>query len=141
MGARTRSKAGKDHRGDVEALGIYQRGRLTHGLRRWFISACRNASARREVIELMTHNAKGEVIDAYTSWEWSTLCEAVSCLKVDPERLPWRIYDISYDICVSQNANPRQSLRLFGGGGGNRTLLSAIRQPYADTRFSRVSLC
>ena len=75
MGARTRSKAGKDHRGDVETLGIYQRGRLTHGLRRWFISACRNASARREVIELMTHNAKGEVIDAYTSWEWSTLCD------------------------------------------------------------------
>ncbi len=83
MGARTRSKAGKDHRGDVEALGIYQRGRLTHGLRRWFISACRNASARREVIELMTHNAKGEVIDAYTSWEWSTLCDEISKLAVD----------------------------------------------------------
>ena len=83
MGARTRSKAGKDHRGDVEALGIYLRGRLTHGLRRWFISACRNASARREVIELITHNAKGEVIDAYTSWEWSTLCEEISKLDVD----------------------------------------------------------
>jgi hypothetical protein len=41
----------------------------------------------------------------------------VSCLKVDPERLPGRIYD----MCVSQNANPPQSLRLFGGGGGNRT--------------------
>ena len=85
MGARTRSKAGKDHRGDVEAFGIYQRGRLTHGLRRWFISACRNASARREVIELMTHNAKGEVIDAYTSWEWSTLCDEISKLEVDLE--------------------------------------------------------
>ena len=83
MGARTRSKAGKDHRADVEALGIYQRGRLTHGLRRWFISACRNASARREVIELMTHNAKGEVIDAYTSWEWSTLCDEISKLDLD----------------------------------------------------------
>lgn len=56
---------------------MYQRGRLTHGLRRWFISACRNASARREVIELMTHNAKGEVIDAYTSWEWSTLFQSM----------------------------------------------------------------
>jgi hypothetical protein len=57
MGARTRSKAG--------------------------ISACRNASARTEVIELMTHNAKGEVIDAYTSWEWSTLCDEISKLDVD----------------------------------------------------------
>jgi integrase len=54
-----------------------------HGLRRWFISACRNASARREVIELMTHNAKGEVIDAYTSWEWSTLCDEISKLELD----------------------------------------------------------
>jgi hypothetical protein len=83
MGARTDNKAGKDHRGDVEALGVYRRGRLTHGLRRWFISACRNASARTEVVELMTHNAKGKVIDAYTSWEWSTLCDEISKLDVD----------------------------------------------------------
>jgi hypothetical protein len=61
------------------------------------------------------------IIDVYTAWEWPALCEAVSCLRVDPERLPGRIHDISYDICVSQNANARQSLRLFGGGGGNRT--------------------
>jgi hypothetical protein len=57
--------------------------RLTHGLRRWFISTCRNASARTEVIELMAHNAKGEVIDAYTSWEWSTLCAEIAKLEVD----------------------------------------------------------
>lgn len=38
-----------------------QRAGLTHGLRRWFISACRNASARREVIELMTHREPRQV--------------------------------------------------------------------------------
>jgi hypothetical protein len=85
IGARTENKAGKDHRGDMEALGIYRRARLTHGLRRWFISACRNASARTEVVELMTHSAKGEVIDAYTSWEWSTLCDEITKLDVDLE--------------------------------------------------------
>ena len=42
-----------------------------------------NASARTEVVELMTHNAKGEVIDAYTSWEWSTLCDEITKLEVD----------------------------------------------------------
>ena len=83
MGARTQNKAGKNHRADVEELGFYVPGRLTHGLRRWFISACRNASARTEVVELMTHNAKGEVIDAYTSWEWSTLCEEITKLQVE----------------------------------------------------------
>ena len=31
----------------------------------------------------MTHNAKGEVIDAYTSWEWSTLCGEVCKLEVE----------------------------------------------------------
>jgi len=85
------------------------------------ISAARSSGARSDVLEQITHNARGAIIDVYTAWEWPALCEAVSCLRVDPERLPGRIYDISYDICVSQNANPRQSLRLFGGGGGNRT--------------------
>ena len=85
------------------------------------ISAARSSGARRDVLEQITHNARGAIIDVYTAWEWPALCEAVSCLRVDPERLPGRIYDISYDICVSQNANPQQSLRLFGGGGGNRT--------------------
>ena len=31
----------------------------------------------------MTHNAKGEVIDSYTSWEWSTLCGEITKLKVN----------------------------------------------------------
>jgi hypothetical protein len=33
--------------------------------------------------ELMTHNAKGDVIDAYTSWEWSTLCGELAKLELD----------------------------------------------------------
>jgi hypothetical protein len=45
----------------------------------------------------------------------------VKRLRIDPDLLPGRIYDISYDICVSENANAQQSLHLFGGGGGNRT--------------------
>jgi hypothetical protein len=88
----------------------------SHGLRRFMISAARSSGARSDVLERITHNARGAIIDVYTAWEWPALCEPVSCLKVDPDRLPERIYD----ICVSENANARQSLRLFGGGGGNR---------------------
>jgi hypothetical protein len=95
--------------------------RLLNALRRFMISAARSSGARGDVLERITHNARGAIIDVYTAWEWPALCEAVSCLKVDPERLPGRIYD----ICVSENANPRQSLRLFGGGGGNRTAFGA----------------
>ena len=119
MAARTQSQATKAHKRDAELIGVPNKG--SHALRRFMISAARSSGARRDVLEQITHNARGAIIDVYTAWEWPALCEAVSCLKVDPERLPGRIYDISYDICVSQNANPRQSLRLFGGGGGNRT--------------------
>ncbi|NND28157.1 MAG: hypothetical protein HKN97_06190, partial [Myxococcales bacterium] len=59
------------------------RRKRTQAPKRGFISTCRNASARTEVVELMTHNAKGEVIDAYTSWEWSTLCGELAKLEVD----------------------------------------------------------
>ena len=31
----------------------------------------------------MTHNAKGDVVDAYTSWEWSTLCGELAKLELD----------------------------------------------------------
>ncbi|MDH3727071.1 MAG: hypothetical protein OER77_06040 [Myxococcales bacterium] len=118
MAARTQSQATKAHKRDAELIGVPNKG--SHALRRFMISAARSSGARRDVLEQITHNARGAIIDVYTAWEWPALCEAVSCLKVDPERLPGRIYDISYDICVSQNAKPRQSLRLFGGGGGNR---------------------
>jgi hypothetical protein len=47
------------------------------------ISAARSSGARGDVLELMTHNAKGDVIDAYTSWEWSTLCGELTKLEVD----------------------------------------------------------
>jgi integrase len=118
MSARTQSQVTKAHKRDAELIGVPNKG--SHALRRFMISAARSDGARGDVLEQITHNARGAIIDVYTAWEWPALCEAVSCLKVDPERLPGRIYDISYDICVSENANPRQSLRLFGGGGGNR---------------------
>jgi len=114
----------------AQASRVYMPG-AQHG---FYIRGGRRESigARSDVLEQITHNARGAIIDVYTAWEWPALCEAVSCLEVDPERLPGRIYDISYDICVSQNANPRQSLRLFGGGGGNRTV---VRSP-CFARFS-----
>jgi hypothetical protein len=33
------------------------------------------------------------------AWERPALCEAVSCRKVDPDRLPGRIYDMWADDC------------------------------------------
>jgi hypothetical protein len=91
------------------------------------ISAARSSGARSDVLERIAHNARGAIIDVYTAWEWFALCEAVSCLKVEPELPPGRIYDLSCDTSVLENANRPQSLRLSSGGGGNRTPLSAVR--------------
>jgi integrase len=128
MGARTQSQVTKAHKRDAELIGVPNKG--SHALRRFMISAARSSGARSDVLEQITHNARGAIIDVYTAWEWPALCEAVSCLKVDPDRLPGRIYDISYDISVFENANPPQSLRLISGGGGNRKprISSRIRQ-------------
>jgi len=128
MAARTQSQVTKAYKRDAELIGVPNKG--SHGLRRFMISAARSSGARRDVLKQITHNARGAIIDVYTAWEWPALCEAVSCLKVDPDRLSGRIYDISYDICVSLNANLRQSLRLFGGGGGNR-------KPRISRRFAQ----
>lgn len=54
---------------------------LRAGLRRFMISAARSSGARGDVLERITHNAQGAIIDVYTAREWSALREAVRCLK------------------------------------------------------------
>jgi integrase len=133
MAARTQSQATKAHKRDAELIGVRNKG--SHALRRFMISAARSSGACRDVLEQITHNARGAIIDIYTSWEWPALCEAVSCLKVDPDRLPARIYDISYDISVFENANCPQSLRLISGGGGNRPYCQRYAKPARTLGF------
>src|SRR5690606_14541407 len=60
--------------------------RGTHALRRAFISLARSDGARKDVLEVVTHNAAGAVIDLYTSLEWQTLFEAGSCLRFELHR-------------------------------------------------------
>ena len=62
----------------------------SHGLRRFMISAARSSGARSDVLERIAPNARGGIINVNTAWEWPALCEAVSCLKVDPDLLPGR---------------------------------------------------
>ena len=103
MGVRTQGKSTKDLPKDARQLGIPNKG--SHAFRRFFISAVRSGGARREVVEKITHNASGEIIDAYTTWEWSTLCEAVGCLQPargpsgrDHDASQGQVRDISRDI-------------------------------------------
>lgn len=81
---RTREQARNALARDCERVGIDARG--THALRRAFISLARGDGARADVLEVITHNAAGRIIDLYTSLEWAPLCEAVSCLRFELHR-------------------------------------------------------
>lgn len=58
--------------------------RTVHATRHTFISVARSNGARKDVLEKVTHNASGEIIDTYTAFEWRALCEAVSRFSLDP---------------------------------------------------------
>lgn len=57
--------------------------RSLHATRHTFISLCRRGGARKDVLERVTHNARGDIIDRYTHLDWLPLCEAVLCLSLD----------------------------------------------------------
>jgi integrase len=64
-------------------LGI--ENQTVHATRNTFITLCRRAGARSDVLEQVTHNAAGKVIDIYTDFDWQPLCDAVACFMT---RLP-----------------------------------------------------
>ena len=54
--------------------------RSVHSTRHTFLTLARRGGAAKDVIERVTHNAEGEMVDHYTHWDWEPLCEAVMCL-------------------------------------------------------------
>lgn len=77
----TESSLNKQFCKTAEAAGV--RPRTVHSTRHTFITLCRQFGARPDVLERVTHNAVGEMIDRYTHMQWAPLCEAVLCLNLD----------------------------------------------------------
>lgn len=67
---------------DLETLGF--RHRRGHDLRRTMISLARTDGARKDLLELCTHNPKKgqSTIDVYTEFPWEALCGEVAKLKL-----------------------------------------------------------
>jgi integrase len=81
---------------DCPAVGIPNKG--NHGLRRYFITQARRGGARPDMLEKVTHNKKGVVLDLCTDAEgiWPALCEAVLCHRVEwPEEDNVRLFSSS----------------------------------------------
>jgi len=66
---------------DLDALGL--RRRRQHDMRRTFISLARADGARKDLLEMVTHGQRGDIMDIYTSMPWPALCEEVAKLDVE----------------------------------------------------------
>ncbi len=77
------SKAAHRH---AKKIGLDPTGRDFHSFRRAMITLCRTDGARVDVLERITHNAAGAMIDAYTYFGWPELCAAVSVLRLAVRR-------------------------------------------------------
>ncbi len=67
---------------DLPTLGFRQR--RGHDLRRTMISLARTDGARKDLLELCTHNPRknGSTIDIYTEFPWEALCAEVAKFKI-----------------------------------------------------------
>jgi integrase len=67
----------------VKACGaVNVRYRTVHSCRHTFVTLCRRGGARADVLERVSHNASGKMIDRYTHFDWEPLCEAVLCMRL-----------------------------------------------------------
>lgn len=77
----TKSSGYKLFQRALDAAGVQNRS--LHSTRHAFVSIARSNGARPDVLERVTHNASGETIDDYTTFEWRALCEAVARVDAD----------------------------------------------------------
>lgn len=74
----TRSSAYKMWLRSCKAADVTNRS--VHSTRHTFITLTLRGGAERRIVERITHNPKQEIIDVYTTHEWSEFCRAVLCL-------------------------------------------------------------
>jgi integrase len=79
------SDAGHAMHRDLGSLGLRQmagklRRRGGHDLRAWFITSCQEAGAHRDLLRIVTHGTRGDVMGGYTRATWAALCSEVAKL-------------------------------------------------------------
>jgi hypothetical protein len=76
---------------------------IGHDLRSWFITTCQEHGAHRDLLRVVTHTSKGDVVSGYTRAQWPALCAEVAKLRqaadVDPRR---RDPAACYRVCYSR---------------------------------------
>jgi len=82
MGLRKPHASLESHTRDCEAVGIA--AWRVHDMRHTFVSLARGDGARVDMLEKVTHNAKGKMIDHYTHLDFLLKCPAVAALRNRP---------------------------------------------------------
>ncbi len=80
MKSRDDSDAAHAFRHDLETLEL--RRRRAHDLRRTFITLALVDGARRDLLEVVTHGPRGDIISVYSTFPWPALCDEVSKLRI-----------------------------------------------------------
>lgn len=85
-GHRDNSAGSQSLRRHARAIGLETQGpagsRDAHSFRRSFVTLARTDGAPAELVERITHNARGATIDGYSYYGWDALCDAVSKLRL-----------------------------------------------------------
>lgn len=127
----TKSSCYKAFSRACEKLGI--ECRTLHSTRHTAITAARRGDATGRLkapLERVTHNAKGEIIDCYTQWEWEPLCDAIAAISYAPAAPAAAPKPPAHGRSAGGEefaplfapSNPiRVIVEDFGGGAGNRT--------------------
>jgi integrase len=87
----------RERSADLKELGL--RHRRGHDLRRTFISLAREDGARGDLLEIITHGPKGDMITTYSTITWRTLCDQVSVLKIE-RRAPAEVVGIASGLAT-----------------------------------------
>jgi hypothetical protein len=78
------------------------RHRRGHDLRRTMVSLTREDGARKDILELCTHNPRktGSSIDVYTTFPWEALCGEVAKLRIQ-RRTPGNVIELRAAVAAT----------------------------------------
>jgi hypothetical protein len=97
MGPIAASDAARMFKEDLRELGLrtsagefHDRG--GHDLRAWFITSYQEQGAHRDLLRVVTHTAKGDIVSGYTRATWAALCaESASSRSQSSTESSWSL--------------------------------------------------
>lgn len=91
------------------------RDRGGHDLRAWFITTCQEHGAHRDLLRVVTHTAKGDIVSGYTRASWGALCGEVGKLQV--AILDGKLLELATDFATHEKRTRNRWRKVVGVEG------------------------